>query len=222
MKRIGGLVLVTACMGVLSSCVSLQGLSVRSHGDSTGGSHDFSDVREGGGSVDSGVADATAMGEEGSEAVRAEELSRGLLPGFGAFDRASADFSLFDPCKEIPKSAFDDAGLTPLEGRAFHSGDAIFCSFTYESEGERGVVTVASSDTGIGEVEVEQGREVIYEGKFLPVTAFKDPTLADKICTVNLSTQRGLLSVSYSRLSGFGSQFEQCLQAEKILSELSK
>ena len=83
-------------------------------------------------------------------------------------------------------------------------------------------MTVASSDTGIGEVEVEQGREVIYEGKFLPVTAFKDPTLADKICTVNLSTQRGLLSVSYSRLSGFGSQFEQCLQAEKILSELSK
>ena len=222
MKRIGGLVLVTACMGVLSSCASLQGLSVRSHGDSNGGSHDFSDVRGGGGSADSGVADATATGEEGNEAARGAELYRGLLPTFGTFDRASEDFSLFDPCKEIPKSAFNDAGLTQLEGQAFHSSDTIFCSFSYESDNERGVVTVSSSDTSTDEVEEEQGREVIYEGRFLPVNAFKDPTLEDKLCTVNLSTQRGLVSVSYSRLSGSGGQVEQCLRAEQILNDFSK
>ncbi|MGV0360852.1 hypothetical protein ACUY2X_01975 [Corynebacterium minutissimum] len=215
MKRIGGLVLVTACMGVLSSCVSLQGLSVRSHGDSTGGSHDFSDVRGGGGSVDSGVADATATGEEESE------TASGVLPPLGNFDKASPDFDLFDPCSEIPAPSLYALGFREQMPSRIRETGVSHCGFQFVTEsGGKSFVGLGVTDRTIGDIENQQEFGRIYEGNEVGAIAFGDPTYGKLFCTLYLETRGGTIILNASGGTSVSGEVQRCEFGEMILVQL--
>ncbi|KHO29801.1 hypothetical protein [Corynebacterium minutissimum] len=217
MKRIGGLVLVTACVGVLSSCVSLQGLSVRSHGDGTGGSHNFSDVRDGGGSVDSGVADATAMGERESEAAD------GVLPPLGNFDKASPDFDLFDPCSEIPASYLHAFGFRERMPSRIRETGISHCGFQFETEsGGKSFVGLGVTDRTIGDIENRQEFGRIYEGNEIAAIAFGDPTYGKLFCTLYLETRGGTIILNASGGASVSREVQRCEFGEMILVRLIK
>ena len=222
MKRIGGLVLVAVCIGVLSNCASPLGLGARDHGDNPGDFHNFPGDSTGGGSGDSGVADATATRSREAQASRDEpRAGGGVLPPFGEFDRNAEGFQLFNPCREIPDEDLQRVGLSRIAGEEFHEKDTIFCSFSHQMGAAKGVVNLASSDTATSEVEEAQDRRVIYEGRRIPAVAFEDQFSGESMCSLNLSTERGLITVSYSLLSDFSNQIEQCEQAEEILVNLT-
>lgn len=221
MKRIGGLVMMAVCIGVLSNCASPLGLSVRGDGSNAGDFRNSPDMKAGGGSVDSGVADATATTAREFQAPSGQSrASGGVLPPLGEFDREAVGFRLFDPCREISEPALQRAGLSRIEGEEFLERDTVFCSFSHEAGGVEGVVNIASSDTDTSEVEEAQGEEVIYEGKKIPAVAYEDRFSGQLMCSLNLSTERGLITVSYSILSDFSDPIEQCEQAEEILVNL--
>ena len=223
MKRIGGLVLVTACMGVLSSCASLQGLSVRSHGDSNGGSHDFSDVRGGGGSVDSGVADATATGGRG-ESVGAEPLMvQDVLPPLGTFDRIEPGFKVFDPCVEIPDEVFIHLGMERNSPPEKESGyRSCHFSMTSLSGGVADVSLVSQHKTmeSIRELYPEEFQEVGYSEE--PIYTVEDTFIKGVTCTSYIETVRGLLSVSWTEVNSRVSMESKCNQSRKVLLDLLK
>ena len=221
MKRIGGLALVAVCIGVLSNCAAPLGLSARDNGNNSGDFSNFSGDMSGGGSVDSGVAEATATKVRESQASSSESRAGGgVLPPLGEFDRTKPGFQVFDPCSEIPNWALERAGIFRIEGKEFRESDTVFCSFIHQSGEKEGVVTIASSDTGTAQVEEAQGRAVIYRGKYIPVIAFEDPYSGQSMCSVNLSTERGLITATYSLLTGSPDQIEQCEKAEEILVKI--
>ncbi|TVU81017.1 DUF3558 domain-containing protein [Corynebacterium aurimucosum] len=221
MKRIGGLALVAVCIGVLSNCAAPLGLSARDNGKNSGGFSNFSGDMSGGGSVDSGVAEATATKVRESQASSSESRAGGgVLPPLGEFDRTEPGFQLFDPCQEVPESALERAAISRIVGEEFRESDTVFCSFKHQSGETEGVVTIASSDTGTAQVEEAQGRAVIYRGKYIPVVAFDDPYSRQSMCSVNLSTERGLITATYSLLTHSPNKTEQCEKAEEILVNL--
>lgn len=223
MKRIGGLVLVTACMGVLSSCASLQGLSVRSHGDSNGGSHDFSDVRGGGGSVDSGVADATAMGEEGESVGAKASMVDGVLPPLGTFDRSKPGFKVFDPCEEIPVEVLIQLGMErhspPIKESGYRS-----CHFskTSSSGGVADVSLVSQHEPmqSIRELYPEEFSGVGYSEE--PIYTVEDTFITGVTCTSYIETVGGLLSVSWTEVNSQVSMQSKCKQSKELLLDLLK
>ena len=112
MKRIGGLALVAVCIGVLSNCAAPLGLSARDNGNNSGDFSNFSGEMSGGGSVDSGVAEATATKVRESQASSSESRAGGgVLPPLGEFDRTKPGFQVFDPCSEIAGIDLEEAGL---------------------------------------------------------------------------------------------------------------
>lgn len=223
MKRIGGLVLVTACVGVLSSCVSLQGLSVRSHGDGTGGSHEFSDVRGGGGSVDSGVADATATGKrQGESASREELLGVGVLPPLGDFDRSAPGFRVFDPCTEIPGEVFSDLGVEMTSGPLRESGYRS-CQFSAQSRavGSRAYLVLESQDYTLEQI------QELYPDKYSGLVGIpgeiytaEDTFIRGVTCSSYVQTVQGLVSVSWTESTASVSMRDKCQSSADFLSKL--
>lgn len=216
MKRIGGLVLVAACIGVLSSCVSLQGLSVRSHGDDTGGSHDFSDVRGGGGSVDSGVADATATGKSG-----VSPLENGVLPPLGSFDRSVPGFRVFDPCTEQMRTYVADMGLVAT-GEVKRESGFRSCRFVYESS-ETGIANVTFETRDFSMTEVKnafpEGRP--GAGRYQEIIYFVIDLLVEgATCTGFIETEGGTFSISWTELSAKGSNIDNCKNVERVVGSL--
>lgn len=216
MKRIGGLVLVTACMGVLSSCASLQGLSVRSHGDSNGGSHDFSDVRGGGGSVDSGVADATATGEFESSPLR-----DGVLPPLGGFDRSMPGFRVFDPCTERMRLYVADMGLVAT-GEAKRESGFRSCRFVFESS-EKSIanVTFETRDFSMAEVKdaFPEGRP--GAGQYRDTIYFViDSLIEGATCTGYVETKEGTFSISWTEVSVRDPSVDNCKNVGRIMGSL--
>ena len=217
MKRIGGLVLVTACMGVLSSCASLQGLSVRSHGDSNGGSHDFSDVRGGGGSVDSGVADATATGKFESSPLR-----DGVLPPLGGFDRSVPGFQVFDPCTEIPGEVFSQLGLE-LTSRPLRESGYRSCRFSTLSRNgvSRAFLVLESQDYSLEQI------QELYPNKYsglvgIPgeIYTVEDTFIRGVTCSSYVQTVQGLISVSWTESAAAVSMRDKCQSSAEFLSKL--
>lgn len=224
MKRIGGLVLVAACMGVLSSCVSLQGLGVRSHGVGTGGSHDFSDVKDGGDSAVSGVADVTATGERGVETVGGETFgSNGVLPPLGMFDRTRPGFKVFDPCVEIPEEIFIQLGMERNSQPEVESGYRS-CHFSKTSSTE----SVADVSLVSQHEPMKIIREIYPEefdgtgGSKGPIYTVEDTFIKGVTCTSYVETVRGLFSVSWTEVNSQVSMEYRCNQSRKVLLELLK
>ena len=222
MKRIGGLVLVTACMGVLSSCASLQGLSVRSHGDSNGGSHDFSDVRGGGGSVDSGVADATATGEGDVGTPDSSLDERGdVLPPLGSFDRSSASFELFDPCSNIDRGNLEKIGLTVRLDSSVRESGLSHCGFEYPLEnGGVSYIGLGVTDLTLEEIEKQQASWRIYEAQRIPAVAFHDRVFGELFCTLYIETVGGTITLNSTGNNQGQVEHERCGIAEKVLTQL--
>ncbi|WP_083311890.1 DUF3558 family protein [Corynebacterium sp. HMSC078H07] len=221
MKRIGGLVLVAACMGVLSSCASLQGLGVRSHGVGTGGSHDFSDVKDGGDSAVSGVADVTATGERGNEtASGVGQSGGGVLPPLGSFDRTQAGFRVFDPCEEILTEALEPLGLErsgePRKRSGYRS-----CDFAFISGASTASVTVEARQETMDEIK-NAFPESFSAVQFRTPNAYgvEDEFIPNATCTVFIETIRGIVSVSWTEIRADKTMSEKCLSADRILFSL--
>lgn len=222
MKRIGGLVLVAVCIGVLSNCASPLGLGARDHGDNPGDFHNVPGDNTGGGSGDSGVADATATRSREDQASRDEpRAGDGVLPPLGDFDRHAEGFHLFDPCVEIPRNRLEEAGLSMrLESSIRESGYS-HCGFQIEnSEGETGFVGLGVTDVGIQELEKQYGGQRVYQGEKLPVIALNDPDFGRLFCTVYLETIGGTLMIEST---GFSTtqDHDRCVIGEEILYTLT-
>lgn len=224
MKRIGGLVLVAACMGVLSSCASLQGLGVRSNGDRAGGSHDFSDVRDGGGSVDSGVADATATGERGNGAADLDlEVGGDVLPPLGSFDRTSASFNLFDPCSNINRGNLEKIGLMVRLDSSVRESGLSHCGFEYPLEdGGVSYIGLGVTDLTLEEIEKQQESWRIYEAQRIPAVAFHDRVFGALFCTLYIETVGGTITLNSTGNGPRQAEHERCALAEEVLTQLMK
>ena len=222
MKRIGGLVMMAVCIGVLSNCASPLGLSVRGDGSNAGDFRNSPDMKAGGGSVDSGVADATATTARESQAPSGQSRAGGgVLPPLGEFDRTVPGFQVFDPCVEIPEGKLREAGLsTRLKSSVRESGFS-HCGFEIEnSEGETGFIGLGVTDMALQELEKQYGGQRVYEGEQLPVIGLNDPDFGRLFCTLYLETTKGTLLVESS---GFGStqKDERCVIGERILFTLA-
>ncbi|MTE09840.1 hypothetical protein FKE98_05160 [Corynebacterium aurimucosum] len=222
MKRIGGLVMMAVCIGVLSNCASPLGLSVRGDGSNAGDFRNSPDMKAGGGSVDSGVADATATTARESQAQGEQSRAGGgVLPPLGEFDRTVPGFQVFDPCVGIPERKLREAGLsTRLESSVRESGFS-HCGFEIENaEGETGFIGLGVTDMALQELETQYGGQRVYEGEQLPVVALDDPDFGRLFCTLYLETTKGTLIVESS---GFGStqKDERCVIGERILYTLA-
>ncbi|WP_350309354.1 DUF3558 family protein [Corynebacterium sp. MSK218] len=223
MKRIGGLVLVAACMGVLSSCASLQGLGVRSHGVGTGGSHDFSDVKDGGDSAVSGVADVTATGERGNEtASGVGQSGGGVLPPLGDFDRSASGFKVFDPCTEIPSEVFAELGVemtsAPLRESGYRS-----CQFSASSNngGSRAFLVLESEDYSLEQIqELYPYKYSGLEGIPGEIYTVEDTFIRGVTCSSYVQTVRGLISVSWTESTAAVSMRDKCQSSADFLSRL--
>ncbi|WP_158010522.1 hypothetical protein [Corynebacterium sp. HMSC074A09] len=223
MKRIGGLALVAVCIGVLSNCAAPLGLSARDNGKNSGGFSNFSGDMSGGGSVDSGVAEATATKVRESQASSSESRAGGgVLPPLGEFDRTEPGFQVFDPCSEIAGIDLEEAGLdTRLESSVRESGFS-HCGFEAEnSDGQTAFVGLGVTDIGIEQLERQSGGRRIYEGEKLPVIALQDPTFGRLFCTVYLETVRGTLVLEFSGFGAFQGDEERCALGEEILYTLA-
>ena len=220
MKRIGGLALMAACLGVLTSC-SL-GLGERTHGENAGVSRDFSDVKSGGGSAVSGVADVTATGVGGAEiSTSVGPVGDGSLPEVGAFERSSADFDLFDPCVEIPSEVLDDAGFGERMPSQVRDSGVSHCGFDYVGDsGETSFIGLGVTDLTLEEIESSQKGPRIYEGGRLPAVAFEDPQFGALFCTLYLETDGGTITLNASGEAAQVGSGNSCEFGEKVLIRL--
>ena len=220
MKRIGGLALMAACLGVLTSC-SL-GPGDRTHGENSGVSRDFSDIKSGGDSAVSGVADVTATGVgEIEPGGRKSSQSYGVLPPLGEFDRTSADFDLFDPCTEISLEVLKDAGFGERMPSQVRDSGVSHCGFDYLDDlGEKSFVGLGVMDRTLEEIENSHKRSRVYVGGRLPAVAFEDPQFGDLFCTLYLETVGGTITLNTSGDAQKGSAEDRCEFGEKILIRL--
>ena len=221
MKRIGGLALMAACLGVLTSC-SL-GPGDRTHGENSGVSRDFSDIKSGGDSAVSGVADVTATGVGEADARGTGDSTRnGVLPPLGEFDRTVPGFKVFDPCVEIPSTSLE---LLKLERDGVPRRESGYRSCDYIASLDSGTadITLESWHATMGEIkgafpEGMEGLNLKTPGAY----AIEDSFIAGVSCTVFVESIRGVVSVSWSEVASGKPMREKCLSADEILNSLSR
>ena len=220
MKRIGGLALMAACLGVLTSC-SL-GPGDRTHGENSGVSRDFSDIKSGGDSAVSGVADVTATGVgEIEPGGRKSSQSYGVLPPLGEFDRADSGLELFDPCVEIPGEVFANLGLKMSSKPERESGYRA-CQFSIPSilGDSRAGVAIESQHFYLSEIQETYPRKfpgiVGVSGEIYTV---EDTFIRNLTCTSYVQTVRGLISVSWTELGSVVSMRDKCQASADILNK---
>lgn len=222
MKRIGGLALVAVCIGVLSNCAAPLGLSARDNGNNSGGFSNFSGDMSGGGSVDSGVAEATATKVRESQASSSESRAGGgVLPPLGEFDRTEPGFQVFDPCLEIPGETFSELKLQMTSEPEKESGYRT-CFFSKDlGNGREAAIALAAQHEGMDRI-----RELYPEAYFGPDNAqegiytVEDTFIKGATCTSYVETTRGVISVAWTELRADVSMQEKCEQSRKLLLEL--
>ncbi|WP_084738929.1 DUF3558 family protein [Corynebacterium sp. HMSC074H12] len=219
MKRIGGLALVAVCIGVLSNCAAPLGLSARDNGNNSGGFSNFSGDMSGGGSVDSGVAEATATKVRESQASSSESRAGGgVLPPLGEFDRTEPGFQVFDPCTAEAQSAFRNLGLL-FTGEINRETGFRSCRFeALERDGSKASVSIESRDYSVTEIrsafpngtEAELGGgEAIY--------LVEESLIANATCTGYVETVEGSISLSWTNLSSANSIKGNCKNVERVI-----
>lgn len=222
MKRIGGLVLVAVCIGVLSNCASPLGLGARDHGDNPGDFHNFPGDNTGGGSGDSGVADATAARSREAQASRGEpRAGGGVLPPLGEFDRTVPGFQVFDPCTEIPDEALSELRLQMTSEPERETGYRS-CFFSKDlGNGREAAVALGAQHEEMDSI------RALYPMPFLPmdkageeIYTVEDTFTKDTTCTSYVETIRGVVSVAWTELTSGVSMSEKCEQSRKLLLEL--
>lgn len=240
MKQQGIVVALIVSMGVLTGCAidlapwsakENQPDSVQEAGDTVGTSMekaaenadnpgDAVEATGDGGFKDSN--DTSGSGDAGADSsITAEGEGNGVLPPFGNFDRTDPDFDLFDPCTEIPEEKLKEAGLQERIGCDLHFPDMNRCSFhSSTSAADGAMVSLSSSNASYEEVEVPLGRSEIYRGKVLPVVAYEEELGSDLVCTVNLKTVRGMVSVGFGDTTLLEDSRQNCWQAEQILNRI--
>ena len=240
MKQQGIVVALIVSMGVLTACAidlvpwsakENQPDSVQEAGDTVGTSMEKAaeDADNPGDAVeatgDGGFKDSNDTrdcGDAGGfSSFTAEGEGNGVLPPFGNFDRTDPDFDLFDPCTEIPEEKLKEAGLEDRGERRLIFSDMSTCSFFGQSSsGNPAMISIASSTKSYTDVEIPLGKREIYRGNELPVVAFEDEFEGDLICTVNINTVRGMISVGFGNTKLQEDNRENCRQAELVLKKL--
>ncbi len=222
MKRIGGLVLVAVCIGVLSNCASPLGLGARDHGDNPGDFHNVPGDNAGGGSGDSGVADATATRLRESQASSDEpRAGEGVLPPLGEFDRTVPGFQVFDPCTEIPTETFSNLKLYMTSAPERQTGYRS-CFFSKNlGNGREAAVALGSQDERLDSI------RAIYPQAIQPMDdaggdfyTVEDTFMRGLTCTSYVETIRGVVSIAWTELASEVSMAEKCEQSRKLLLEL--
>ncbi|QQU93304.1 DUF3558 family protein [Corynebacterium aurimucosum] len=220
MKRIGGLVLMAVCIGVLSNCASPLGLGARDHGDNPGDFHNFPGDNTGGGSGDSGVADATATRSREDQASRGEpRAGGGVLPPLGEFDRTVPGFQVFDPCTTETQAVFEDLGLVSTGSVKRQTGYRS-CQFEAQDQGgSKASVTVASRDFTISEVRsaFPDGVEATGE-EAKSIYLVEESFITNATCTGYMETVQGTISISWTNLSDAISIADNCKNVERLAS----
>lgn len=220
MKRIGGLALMAACLGVLTSC-SL-GPGDRTHGENSGVSRDFSDIKSGGGSAVSGVADVTAtvVGEI-EPGGRKSSQSYGVLPPLGEFDRTVPGFQVFNPCVEIPSELFSMLGMEMISEPIMDSGYRS-CHFSISSTaGSAADVSLVSQHLSMNQIRELYPKEFEgVEGADIQIYTVEDTFIAGVTCTSYVETVRGLFSVSWTDVGMESSMEFKCEQSRSVLKKL--
>ncbi|AMO90880.1 hypothetical protein AWU68_0580 [Corynebacterium simulans] len=240
MKQQGIVVALIVSMGVLTACAidlapwsakENQPDSVQEAGDTVGTSMEKAaeDADNPGDAVeatgDGGFKDSNDTSDSGDagadSSITAEWEGNGVLPPFGNFDRTDPDFDLFDPCTEIPEEKLKEAGLEDNGERRLIFSDMSTCSFFGQSSsGNPAMISIASSTKSYTDVEIPLGKREIYRGNELPVVAFEDEFEGDLICTVNINTVRGMISVGFGNTKLQEDNRENCRQAELVLKKL--
>ena len=218
MKRIGGLALMAACLGVLTSC-SL-GLGERTHGENAGVSRDFSDIKSGGGSAVSGVAAVPATGVGGAGvADGAGNRNQRFLPDLGPFERASSNFQVFDPCESNRKKFLAGLGLEAIGDDKRESGFRS-CRFVLErSDGNSANITLESRDYALAEVKTAFPYGSPGVGEYADLIYLVEESLVvAATCTGYIETVGGTFSVSWTDISQGVSNSENCRNAERLIS----
>lgn len=220
MKRIGGLVLVAVCIGVLSNCASPLGLGARDHGDNPGDFHNVPGDNTGGGSGDSGVTDATATRLRESQASSDEpRAGEGVLPPLGEFDRTVPGFQVFDPCTTETLAVFEDSGLVSTGSVKRETGYRS-CQFeAQERDGSKASVTIASRDFTLSEVRstFPDGVEATGEDA-KSIYLVEESFITNATCTGYVGTVQGTLSISWTNLSDAISIEDNCKNVERLAS----
>lgn len=222
MKRIGGLVMMAVCIGVLSNCASPLGLSVRGDGSNAGDFRNSPDMKAGGGSVDSGVADATATTVQESQAPSGQSRAGGgVLPPLGEFDRTVPGFQVFDPCSEIPNEKFSELSLEMTSTPERESGYRT-CYFSKDlGNGREAAVALGAQHEKMDSIRelypqafpfMEEVNEDIY--------TVEDTFVRGTSCTSYVETVRGVVSVAWTELAAEVSMKEKCEQSRNLLLEL--
>lgn len=222
MKRVGGLVLVTVCIGVLANCASPLGIGGRDHGDNTGDFHNYPGDKTGGGSGDSGVADATATRLRELQASGDEpRAGSGVLPPLGEFDRTVPGFQVFDPCTEIPNETFSELKLYMTSVPERETGIRS-CFFSKDlGNGREAAVALGGLHEGLDSI------RAIYPKAFKPmddaggdVYTVEDTFMKGLTCTSYVETIRGVVSVAWTELGSEVSMTQKCEQSRRLLLEL--
>lgn len=220
MKRIGGLALMAACLGVLTSC-SLE-LGERTHGENAGVSRDFSDNKSGGGSAVSGVADVTATGVGKTDALgTGDSTGNGVLPPLGEFDRTVPGFKVFDPCSEIPSEFFSMLGMEMISAPVVDSGYRS-CHFSIGSTGD-GVadVSLVSQHLSMDHIRELYPKEFAeFAGVDSQIYTVEDTFIQGVTCTSYVETVQGLISVSWTEVGTASSMEFRCKQSRNVLNSL--
>lgn len=222
MKRIGGLALVAVCIGVLSNCAAPLGLSARDNGNNSGDFSNFSGDMSGGGSVDSGVAEATATKVRESQASSSESRAGGgVLPPLGEFDRTKPGFQVFDPCSEIPAETFSELKMQMTSAPEKETGYRT-CFFSKDLQnGREAAVALVAQHEGMERIrelypepffEVGNPEEGIY--------TVEDTFIKGTTCTSYVGTTRGVISVAWTEVGSQVSMQEKCEQSRELLLEL--
>lgn len=214
--------LVAVCIGVLSNCASPLGLGARDHGDNPGDFHNFPGDSTGGGSGDSGVADATATRSREAQISRDEPgAGNGVLPPLGEFDRTAPGFQVFDPCTEIPDESLSELRLQMTSEPERETGYRSCFFSTDLGNGREAAIAL-----GAQHEEMESIR-ALYPTPFLPIDkageeiyTVEDTFMKDTTCTSYVETTRGVVSVAWTELTSGVSMAEKCEQSRKLLLEL--
>ena len=218
MKRIGGLALMAACLGVLTSC-SL-GPGDRTHGENSGVSRDFSNIKGGGDSAVSGVADVTATGVGsigGSIGTGSPDYK--FLPNLGSFERQSSSFEIFDPCESSRGRFLASLGLKKVGEDKRETGFRS-CRFTLaKSDGNSANITLESRHYSMGEVKNAFPDGSAGVGEYADLIYLVEESLVvAATCTGYIETVGGTFSVSWTDVSNGASNKENCRNAERLIS----
>lgn len=222
MKRIGGLVMMAVCIGVLSNCALPLGLSVRGDGSNAGDFRNSPDMKAGGGSVDSGVADVTATtARESQDQSEQSRAGGGVLPPLGEFDRTVPGFQVFDPCSASSVSAFEGRGLA-FAGSVRRETGYRSCQFEAEDiDGSSASVSIESRDYNLTEIRsaFPMGIEVKGE-KGESIYLVKETLVSNVTCTGYVETVQGTLSVSWTNFSDAISIVDNCKNVERVIGSV--